>query len=277
MSEAAEEVFEGLPIRSVSIENLINQRTAIISGLADLLARLHELFDLASAAHLDFPRIATESAYGRRVARLAGPLAEGYAEALETLRKEVDASAWRYLMDESGLRSFMDSKARAAWAEQLRKEDVPPLSWSTVRATFSSLYDARGEMFERGVIECFRRLSWNYKTNLPQKFGKRIVVTRVLQAGYENYHATNELDDLMRVLHMVDGKPEPDHRNGMQQQVRTARTEQREFPLVFENDYLHLRVFKNGNAHTTFRRPELVARLNQILAKHYPNALPAAR
>jgi len=40
-----------------------------------------------------------------------------------------------------------------------------------------------------------------------------------------------------------------------------------------ENDYFHLRWFKNGNGHLTFKRADLVEQMNRILAKHYPNAL----
>ncbi|MBE0863042.1 DUF4942 domain-containing protein, partial [Escherichia coli] len=33
--------------------------------------------------------------------------------------------------------------------------------------------------------------------------------------------------------------------------------------------------FKKGSAHITFRKPELVGRLNEIIAKHYPGVLPS--
>lgn len=41
-------------------------------------------------------------------------------------------------------------------------------------------------------------------------------------------------------------------------------------------DLFEIKGFLNGNAHITFLRPDLVDRMNQILAKHYPNALPPA-
>jgi len=73
-------------------------------------------------------------------------------------------------------------------------------------------------MRDEGVIECFQKLSWDYKTNNPVKFGKRIImrsVTRFFVCSYSPEHdATNTLDDLMRVFHLIDGKPEADHRNG---------------------------------------------------------------
>ncbi|OUK90088.1 hypothetical protein BZL69_25200 [Escherichia coli] len=36
-----------------------------------------------------------------------------------------------------------------------------------------------------------------------------------------------------------------------------------------------IRYFKKGSAHITFRKPELVDRLNDIIAKHYPGQLSA--
>ncbi|WP_289472880.1 DUF4942 domain-containing protein, partial [Klebsiella pneumoniae] len=88
----------------------------------------------------------------------------------------IDTRGWDYLLSESALRTFMDAKAREQWNRQISEGDVPEFTVANIEATFAQLYGARGDMFERGVIECFRRLSWNYRTNQPFKFGKRIIV-----------------------------------------------------------------------------------------------------
>lgn len=44
-----------------------------------------------------------------------------------------------------------------------------------------------------------------------------------------------------------------------------------------ETDYLLIRCFKNNNGHITFKRPDLVEKMNKIIAKHYPGALPAPK
>lgn len=168
----------------------------------------------------------------------------------------------------------MDATARDTWAKQIAEGEVPELTAANIEATFGQLYEARGDMFERGVLQCFRRLSWDYKTNQPFKFGKRVIVTGLMTGGYAGSRATNELDDLMRVFHVLDGQPEADHRNGMHALISGARHERRR---EAENAYLHLRWFKNGNGHATFKRPDLVDKLNLILAKHYPAALAAER
>ncbi|EFO2720073.1 restriction endonuclease subunit M, partial [Escherichia coli] len=41
----------------------------------------------------------------------------------------------------------------------------------------------------------------------------------------------------------------------------------------YEDEMFSIRYFKKGSAHITFRKPELVDRLNDIIARHYSEAL----
>lgn len=257
-------------VKSVSITNLANQRVAVVERVRAALDLLGEAQQLAKAAHLGFPRLVLDESYGCR----GRPTITGeYAkrdEAETSIVRIIDIRGWDYLLSESGLRTFMDAKAREQWSNQIAEGDVPELTAANIEATFAQLYGARGDMFERGVLQCFKRLSWSYKTNQPFLFGKRIIVKYLFSQGSSNYHITNELDDLIRVFSVLDEKPEPDHRHGVSGLISNA---QRQRKTVVENDYFHLRWFKNGNGHLTFLRPDLVDKMNLILAKHYPNAL----
>ncbi|MEH4322873.1 DUF4942 domain-containing protein, partial [Escherichia coli] len=42
----------------------------------------------------------------------------------------------------------------------------------------------------------------------------------------------------------------------------------------YEDEMFSIRYFKKGSAHITFRKPELVDRLNDIIAKYYPEIIP---
>ncbi|HDR9025463.1 TPA: DUF4942 domain-containing protein [Burkholderia vietnamiensis] len=259
-------------VKSISITNLANQRAAVVERVRTALDLLGEAQQLAKAAHLGFPRLVLDESYGC----CGRPTITGdYAkrdEAEAAIARIIDIRGWDYLLSESGRRTFMDAKAREQWSRQVSEGDVPEFTVVNIEATFLQLYGARGDMFERGVLECFRRLSWNYRTNEPFKFGKRIIVRCLLSSGSPNHRVTNELDDLIRVLSILDGKPEPDHRHGAYVLVSDGRQARRN---EAENDYFHLRWFKNGNGHLSFKRPDLVEKMNQILAKHYPNALAA--
>jgi hypothetical protein len=126
------------------------------------------------------------------------------------------------------------------------------------------------------VIGVFRSLSWDYRTNRPQAFGRRIVVRGVHGAyGFPDSRRCDLLDDLARVFHVLDGRPEPDHREGVYRRLSRRNKGDASTPLA--DAYTSIRTFKNGNAHVTFLRADLVDEMNRILARHYPDALPPAR
>lgn len=43
----------------------------------------------------------------------------------------------------------------------------------------------------------------------------------------------------------------------------------------YEDEMFVIKYFQKGTAHIVFKRPELVDKLNDIIARHYPGALPA--
>ena len=191
---------------------------------------------------------------------------------LQRFGQRLDTRGWDCLLNASGLRTFMDTAVRKEWDQAINKCDTPTLDAGTIEATFRAIHADRGLMVERGVIGVFRRLSWDYKTNQPCLFGKKIIVPR-----FVDYHGNIEpdcagLEDLLRALCIYDGKPEPDHRASIYGSTSCVRG-----PGQWSNDYLEIQWFKNGNAHATFKRPDLVDKLNAVLSKHYPGALPAAR
>ncbi len=160
-------------VKSVSITNLANQRVAVVERVRAALDLLGEAQQLAKAAHLGFPRLVLDESYGcRGRPTITGEHAKR-DEAEASMVRIIDIRGWDYLLSESGLRTFMDAKARDQWSNQIAEGDVPELTAANIEATFAQLYGARGDMFERGVLQCFKRLSWSYKTNAPFLFGKQ--------------------------------------------------------------------------------------------------------
>lgn len=270
--------YTGAVVPGISIENLLNQRDAIMERVKAAITTLLEAKDIYAAAGLggSFERVLTgpDTRYGT-TDLLAG-------DELERIRNRLDSAAWSMLMDQSGLMTFMDSAARAKLREQIDKTSathhrrygeetpsMPPLTMSNIEATFKSLYASRGDMFDRGVIECFKRLSWDYKTNLPFKFGKRIHA-RIRSYGHFSFDHTNRIEDLQRCFCVLDGKPEEDHRNGLYSRLSKYHSQS---TGTHDDTYMRFRWFKNGNCQITFLRADLVERMNLIVAKHFPGAL----
>ena len=141
----------------------------------------------------------------------------------------------------------------------------------------------KNEIFERGVINIFRSLSWDYKTNCPCKFGKKIILDNRVhyQAHYGFFIYTSHLNvivDIERIMKLFNQEPIPDHRNDISQRLHDAvRAEPRpEGPEnTYEDDLFFIRWYKKGSLHITFKKTELVDAMNTILVKHYPHALPA--
>lgn len=71
----------------------------------------------------------------------------------------------------------------------------------------------------------------------------------------------------------VCGLPESDHRQGAYWRLDAAPK-----PGTVDFDgYFTVKGFKNGNGHCTFMRPDLVDKMNQIIGRHFPGALPPSR
>lgn len=204
----------------------------------------------------------------------------------------VDAAGWARLMALSGLWSFLDSKRRTEWNHSIcegaglhhnGKATAPPPSLvaENVAATFQSIYDRRGQMLNAGLVALFRGLSWDFKSNLPVCLGPKLVLKGHFykwERGCTHWSLcrldAHKLDDLVRALCRVDGKPEPDHRSGA-----SRFAEQEDTSGAPWEPYFELRRFKNGNAHVVFHKHALplVDRLNARIAVLMPGALPAPR
>lgn len=261
-------------VPSLSIETFIAQRDAMVERAHAARKLAQEIKDIAAA----LPAPTTHHGSWFRLGLHIEPTRSDFTGdfGFDAYIKMIDAGCWSRLLDLSGLRTFMDAKARQAWNENIDKHQVPPLTYENVEATFRALYDTRRDMFERGVVAVFQSLSWDYKTNNPVMFGKRIILRYVFdtRGGFVHvgHTSADRIDDLMRALCTLDGKPEPDHRQGAYQRLSVAK-----LGLVDFDGYFTVKGFKNGNGHLTFTRPDLVDQMNQIIGRHFPNALPPGR
>lgn len=269
-------------VPSVSVDNLLQQRDAMAERAREAHRLLVEVGELHRAALEDHGHHYWDSelalAPHHRKGNVHGDFTDADGRGLEGYLRRIDASFWRLLFSESGLRSFMSADALRKWDEAVEKLEVPPLTRENVEATFRTMHAARGQMFEEGVVAVFRGLSWDYKTNNPVKFGKRIIMRYICDPGrwtYVRSDSSARLDDLLRVMHVLDGKPEPDHRRSAYRRLTEAWEKDRR--AVADLGYFTVRGFQNGNAHLTFTRPDLVDKMNLIVARHFPGALPPAR
>lgn len=75
------------------------------------------------------------------------------------------------------------------------------------------------------------------------------------------------------MLNLLDGKPLPENRHDLS--VRLADHISKQHSNVYEDEFLSIRYFQKGSGHITFKRSDLVEKMNEIIAKHYPGMLAA--
>lgn len=260
-------------ICSTSIERIVTGRNA---ALAQTEALIQQLVDISTLTHSIGGKTALDWAM-KQDFRCGCWLMEKRETAMKAITHNIDRGIWRDLMKRSGMLSLMDAQARDQWYNSLEKEDIPTVSEANILSTFEQLHQSKSEVFERGVINVFKGLSWDFKTNSPCKFGKKIIVTGLVKCDRWGFGLNwgwqrDRLADLERMLMILDGKPIPDSRADVTRRLGDHIHDNRH-STHYEDEMFAIKYFQKGTAHIIFKRLELVDKLNEILARHYPGLL----
>lgn len=260
-------------ICSTSIERIVTGRNAALEQIESLIRQLDDISILTRSLGGGMAKD-----WGMRQDFCSGCwLMEKMATAMDVITRNLDRSIWRDLMKKSGMLSLMDAQAREKWDRNLEGDNIPAISEANILITFEQLHLNKMDLFERGIINVFKGLSWDYKTNSPCSFGKKIIVNNLVSHNRWGFSLNwgwrrDQLADLERMLFLLDGKPIPDNRGD----VTTRLMEHiRDNPSkdVYEDDLFSIRYFQKGTAHITFKRYDLIERMNDIIAKYYPGML----
>ena len=262
-------------ICSTSIERIVTGRNA---ALAQIEVLMQQLDDVSMLTRSIGGKTALDWAM-KQDFRCGCWLMEKPEAAMKAITRNLDRSIWRDLMKKSGMLSLMDAQAREQWYNSLEKDDIPAVSEANILSTFEQLPQSKGEVFERGVINVFKGLSWDFKSNNPCKFGKKIIATGLVKHDRWGFGLNwgwqrDRLADLERMLVLLDGKPVPDNRADVTRRLSDHIHENRHSSR-YEDEMFVIKYFQKGTAHIVFKRPELVDKLNDIIARHYPGALSA--
>ena len=154
-------------ICSTSIERIVTGRNA---ALAQIEVLMQQLDDVSMLTRSIGGKTALDWAM-KQDFRCGCWLMEKPEAAMKAITRNLDRSIWRDLMKKSGMLSLMDAQAREQWYNSLEKDDIPAVSEENILSTFKQLHLNKGDVFERVVINVFKGLSWDYKSNSPCKFG----------------------------------------------------------------------------------------------------------
>lgn len=260
-------------ICSTSIERVVFGRDSVLKQIEQLIEQLDTISRLTS----EIGGGTAQDWAMKPGHRYDSWLTKQTDKAMTAVTRNIDRSIWRDLMLKSGMMALMDAQARDHWHKNLEEGDLPAISEANILSTFEQLHLNKMDVFERGIINVFKGLSWDYKTNSPCSFGKKIIINNLVTHNQWGFNLNwgwwrDQLADLERMLFLLDGKPIPDNRGD----ISTRLMEHiRDNPAkdVYEDEFFRVRYFQKGTAHLTFKRLDLVKRINDIIAKHYPRML----
>jgi len=260
-------------ILSTSIERVVTGRDSALKQIEKLIQQLESISQLTSeiggGTAQDW---AMKSGH-----RYDSWLTEKADKALPAVTRNIDRSIWHDLMLKSGMLALMDAKARDEWHKNLEEGNLPTINESNILSTFKQLHLNKRDVFERGIINVFKGLSWDYKTNSPCSFGKKIIINNLVTYNRWGFSLNwgwrrDQLADLERMLFLLDGKPIPDNRDDITTRLM-AHIRNNPAKESYEDEFFSIRYFQKGTAHLTFKRPELIVKMNDIIASHYPGML----
>ncbi|MFP5512560.1 MAG: DUF4942 domain-containing protein [Alphaproteobacteria bacterium] len=256
-------------IRKGSADEIVAKRDRAL----DLYTRGVQL--LAEAARVHKEVGGTDHTHLREVLTKGGyDIEQGKTDkVVDGLRRNLDGAVWGHVMGALGLLNLMDANEAAAFRRQ-NETDPAEVTRDNLVATFARLTAESEAIFRRGVINLFQRLDRKFASNPAYRLGDKLIFSRALsEHGGWSHHGKgqDEMRDLDRIFHIVDGQSPMDHRGDAAAMV--SQLSRRDLGGTVTTGYFEIRTFKNCNVHVRFTRPDLVAKVNRIIADHFGEVL----
>lgn len=204
---------------------------------------------------------------------------------------EIERCAWRKFIDDLHLREVLSIDARAKLDKQLdehrrgygREQPLPPFTEENVFGFFEQTCANIPSLIKEALREVFKWLTpsqrWTgCKTSNEFKIGKKVVLCYVASTGYGgklqvDYNRRAQVDALGNALSMLDGKGvrktrcEQDGDRKLVGSYTDAWDHDWRQGVPYEDDYLIAKAFRNMNVHITFKRLDLIEKINQAGAE----------
>lgn len=224
-----------------------------------VLAMINQAYQLLKAAEKDCNELAHHifpyEAYTR--------------EDFNTAKKSLDKRLWRVAFDKTGFLQIMDAEQKRKFDSDVEK-NTPEFTVDNIKSIFLSVAQDADMMFARGLVNVFLRLSKHHVTNNkePFKIGKKAITGYAFSPSWAggiqlNYHFNERINDIDRVFKSLDGKKHNPR------ELETAINGAMKHGNIYEDEYFHIKGFKNGNMHIMFKRDDLLDKANKIIHDYY--------
>ena len=189
----------------------------------------------------------------------------------------LERNAWRYVLEQTGLRSFMTEARQKELEAQLDKGQFPALTVENVLSTLQGLTSQVGTLLQESALEVFDWLRpsqhsrvGSLKTNTHFRVGDRAIVGGAVDVGAWgggfrlNVYREANFRALGNVFSLLDGHGAQKYPDDLPTQLRTALQHAKSAQCLVVPPYLECKPYRNGHLHMKFLRRDLVDKLNQI-------------
>lgn len=182
----------------------------------------------------------------------------------------IKTQAWRGIMGKVGVEDLMSAKRKEGLKRQIEAGDTPDFTLENVLAMFQGMGNEMTHYMEEAVKEVFDWLRpWRrvHKTNDPYQVGPKVIkefVVAVWGSTFTMSHYNgkeNNLHDLDRVFHLLDGQGVPKYPGDFVTAIKEAMSAGE--PTA-ETEYFKAHWYKKGTMHIEFLRLDLLEQLNAV-------------
>lgn len=259
-----------------TVEEMIRLREMGLSKFAEVLKLRRMAKEAFDEAHKIFTEAIGEEMsikYSISFSRLFSQYGdESFFE--EKIKKEVDASLWKAVFETTPLWSFLDMEAKVKMEESL----LNPIEFNheDVLNTISEHFNDRDSYIRRGLINAFKKTqnysSGKYKSHDAFKLDKKLIFAAFVVYDYgktKKYYSIDYIfhyiQDIDRAFHIFDGKKyEKNEIDSGKLREMISNNEKN-----LETEYFHIKMYRNGNLHLIFKRPDLVKKCNKEIAAYF--------
>lgn len=192
--------------------------------------------------------------------------------------------AWMHVFDQVEFSKWLDSKQTEDLLRDLERDSTVPFTAKNIKGTLTNIFLQRKQLFEQSVWNVFVALTKHFKGNTTGDVGSgdgrsgwktndSYKVNRKLIFPYGCRYSCGSFDlwstrdagavysDIDRVLCVLDGTKFDDCRtvvNALGEAFHARRGQ----PGTCESAHFHIRYFKKGTVHLTWKRKDLLDRFN---------------
>lgn len=187
----------------------------------------------------------------------------------------LNSAYWSRALAMTDVLETLPASKRNEWSEMIYENRAPEFDRETVIATIQSLMHNRNQFFAEKVDTIFRALSDDHVTNAPSGFGKRMIISYMLDRyGYLSTKKCEYIQDLRAVVAKVLERAGPCSKSTFRDLSNIPKESMFGSWISMDGGAVRVKMFKKGTAHLEIH-PDVAWRLNKVLAQLYPAAIPS--